>query len=121
MLSSLATACAGPTILAPSAMPILQQPVEYSYVERVMNAISTSTVYGGVIPAGDNPAVTVLIELLPDGRVESVNLRKTSGYPNFDESVRQGILRASPLPKKNDGTVERRIEVRFFMKRVAAR
>ena len=119
MLSGLGAGCAAPASAAPVAVSVLPSPAKHSYVERIIEAISAHSVYHGAVPAAGNPAVTVLITSLPDGGVESVDLLRTSGYPDFDAAVRQGILKASPLPRKNDGTVERRIEVRFLMKKVA--
>jgi colicin import membrane protein len=74
--------------------------------------------YSGTIPQEENPFVDYLIELLPDGTVNNITLKRPSGYRAFDESVRLGILRASPLPKKDDGTSERKIAIRFRMKNI---
>ena len=120
MLSGLGAGCAALASAAPVAVSVLPPPAKHSYVERIIEAISAHSVYHGAVPADANPAVTVLITSQPDGTVESVDLLRTSGYPDFDEAVCQGIRKASPLPKKNDGSVERRIEVRFFMKKAVA-
>jgi len=53
---------------------------------------------------------------LPTGEIMSVRLVKSSGVPEFDRAVENGIKKASPLPKKKDGTVERTLDVNFSMK-----
>jgi colicin import membrane protein len=50
------------------------------------------------------------------GEVTDVSLVSSSGLPDFDLAVQRGILRASPLPKKNDGSVEPEIVISFFLK-----
>jgi colicin import membrane protein len=88
-----------------------------AYVPRVMRAIHSHTFYGGAIPESENPFVDYRIELLPDGTVTGIVLKQSSGYPTFDESVRLGILQASPLPTRDDGKSELRLEIRFRMKK----
>jgi TonB family protein len=90
------------------------------YAATVSRKIRQNTVYSGVIPESGNPAVTMLIELFPDGMIERVSVRQSSGIPAFDQAVWRGIFNASPLPKKTDGTVERRMELRFLMKKTTA-
>ena len=80
MFNMLVSACAG---AAPAAVSVLPPPVKYSYVARIIEAISAHSVYHGVVPAAGNPAVTVLINSLPDGTVDSVDLLRTSGYPDL--------------------------------------
>ena len=35
---------------------------------------------------------------------------------SFDDAVEKGMIKASPLPKKKDGTVERTLVIAFKMK-----
>jgi colicin import membrane protein len=45
-----------------------------------------------------NPAAEVDVVQLPTGEVLSVRLRKSSGYPRYDEAVERAVLKSSPLP-----------------------
>lgn len=49
-----------------------------------------------------NPAVEFTVTLLPGGDVLTVTLRKSSGYPVFDEAVERAIYLAKPLPLPPD-------------------
>ena len=49
--------------------------------------------------------VDYLVELLPDGTVKSVELRRTSGLPEFDEAVRLAVYKSQPYPPKKNGIV----------------
>ena len=40
----------------------------------------------------------VEVSILPDGRVQNVNITQSSGNPNFDDSVVRAVLKASPVP-----------------------
>ncbi|SFI40999.1 Cell division and transport-associated protein TolA [Collimonas sp. OK307] len=53
------------------------------------------------VPEGlaGNPAVEFDVQLLPDGSVASVRLRKSSGVSGFDEAVKRAIERSAPYPK----------------------
>jgi colicin import membrane protein len=45
-----------------------------------------------------NPAALVDVVQLPTGEVISVRIRKSSGYPRYDDAIERAILKASPLP-----------------------
>ena len=49
-----------------------------------------------------NPAAEFTVTLLPGGDVLTVILRKSSGYPVFDEAVERAIYLAKPLPLPPD-------------------
>lgn len=53
---------------------------------------------------------------LPTGEIMSVRKIKASGNPAYDSAVENAITRASPLPKKKDGTVDRELELVFNLK-----
>ncbi|QNA89195.1 TonB C-terminal domain-containing protein [Massilia sp. Dwa41.01b] len=110
--------CAAPQ--GPRASPAIAgksgEQVLPSYVASVTHAIRSNTLYGGSIPSEGNPSVTYRLELLPDGTVTAVTLQEPSGQPAFDEAVRRGILRASPLPRRANGVSELRMIIRFHMK-----
>lgn len=59
------------------------------------------------VPEGlpGNPAVEFDVQLLPDGSVASVRLRKSSGVSGFDEAVKRAIEKSAPYPKDKTGSV----------------
>ncbi|MGZ9712463.1 cell envelope integrity protein TolA [Glaciimonas sp. GNP009] len=52
-----------------------------------------------------NPSVEYEVQLLPDGSVASIHLRKPSGVSGFDEAVKRAIERSAPYPKDKSGSV----------------
>jgi len=86
------------------------------YIAAITAAIKSATAYPGNTDAPGNPRATFRVEQLPTGEIMSVRLVKSSGVPEFDRAVENGIKKASPLPKKKDGTVERTLDVNFSMK-----
>ncbi|TXG01545.1 cell envelope integrity protein TolA [Massilia arenae] len=86
------------------------------YIAAITAAIKSATAYPGNTDVGGNPRATFRVEQLPTGEIMSVRLVKSSGVPEFDRAVENGIKKASPLPKKKDGTVERTLDVNFSMK-----
>jgi colicin import membrane protein len=86
------------------------------YVAAITAAIKSATAYGGSTTMPGNPKAVFRVEQLPTGEIMSVRLVKSSGVPEFDRAVENGIKKASPLPKKKDGTVERTLDVNFSMK-----
>ncbi len=63
--------------------------------------------------APSNPEVIYIVEQLPTGQISRVQLQKASGMPEWDATVRRAIELSDPLPKAEDGSVERRLELRF--------
>ena len=49
-----------------------------------------------------NPEVEYRVDLLPNGEVLRVTLRRSSGQPAYDDEVERAILRSSPLPLPPD-------------------
>lgn len=47
-----------------------------------------------------NMAVEFALSLRPDGTISELQVTKSSGNPDFDEAVRQGIVTAQPYPRK---------------------
>ncbi|GAA0406547.1 cell envelope integrity protein TolA [Massilia aurea] len=86
------------------------------YIAAITAAIKSSTAYPGNTDVSGNPRATFRVEQLPTGEIMSVRLVKSSGVPEFDRAVENGIKKASPLPKKKDGTVERTLDVNFSMR-----
>lgn len=75
------------------------------YGQRVGNRIKSNINFN--VPEGlvGNPAVEYEVQLLPDGSVASLRLRKSSGVSGFDESVRRAIEKSAPYPKDKSGSV----------------
>ena len=86
------------------------------YVAAITAAIKSATAYAGSTSMPGNPKAVFRVEQLPNGDIMSVRLVKSSGVPEFDRAVQNGIKNATPLPKKKDGTVERTLDVNFSMK-----
>lgn len=63
--------------------------------------------------APSNPEVIYVVEQLPTGQISRIELQKASGLEEWDVAVRRAIEASDPLPKADDGSVERRLELRF--------
>ena len=63
--------------------------------------------------APSNPEVIYIVEQLPTGDISEIKLQKASGMPEWDATVLRAIKASDPLPKAEDGSVERRLELRF--------
>ena len=89
--------------------------IDSGYVAAITAKIKSNTTYAGGTNVPGNPKAVFKVDQLPTGEIMSVRLAKSSGVPEFDRAVENGIRKASPLPKKKDGTVERNLEVNFSM------
>lgn len=76
-----------------------------SYLQKIGARIRSNTIFN--VPEGlsGNPAVEYDVELLPDGSVRGLRLRKSSGLPGFDEAVKRAIEASQPFPPDNSGRV----------------
>ena len=90
--------------------------IDTGYLASITSKIKSTTSYAGSTDVAGNPRAVFKVEELPTGEIISVKLIKSSGIAGFDEAVERGINKASPLPKKKDGTVARTVEVAFSMK-----
>jgi colicin import membrane protein len=84
-----------------------------SYVARLVTAIRSQMRYPASSPG--NPFVTMRIEQLPNGEVVNVTMTKPSGVPAFDDAVERAIRAASPLPRDEQGKVERQLNLDYYM------
>ncbi len=84
-----------------------------NYISRLQNAIRSQMRY----PANSsgNPVVEIRVEQLPNGEVVNVTVKKPSGVQAFDEAVERAIRAASPLPKDEQGKVERVLNLDYKM------
>ncbi|WP_426111255.1 cell envelope integrity protein TolA [Massilia sp. PWRC2] len=86
------------------------------YIAAISAKVKSATSYTGNTDVAGNPAAEFRIEQLPSGEIMNVKLVKSSGVSGFDDAVEKGIIKASPLPKKKDGTVVRTLTIAFKMK-----
>ncbi len=99
-----------------SAVKSTAPKADAGYVAAITAAIKSATAYAGSTTMPGNPKAVFKVDQLPTGEIMSVRLVKSSGVPEFDRAVQNGIKNASPLPRKKDGTVERTLDVNFSMK-----
>jgi colicin import membrane protein len=90
--------------------------IDTGYLASITSKIKSTTSYPGSTDVPGNPKAVFKVEELPTGEIISVKLIKSSGIAAFDDAVEKGIIKASPLPKKKNGTVERTLEIAFSMK-----
>lgn len=83
-----------------------------SYLQKIGARIRSNTVFNVPDTLSGNPAVEFDVELLPDGTVRGITLRKPSGVGGFDEAVKRAIERSQPFPRDDKtGTVPSRFTV----------
>ncbi|HAI35504.1 MAG TPA: cell envelope integrity protein TolA, partial [Alcanivorax sp.] len=68
------------------------------YTDAIQNAIQQRWRIPGNYRNRDDLSVRVRLRVIPGGEVVSVEVDKSSGYPNFDESLVKAVELASPLP-----------------------
>ena len=68
------------------------------YIGRIQASIRHRIREGALEGISGNPAAEFEVAQLPTGEVISVQMRKSSGYPRYDEEVQRAIRAASPLP-----------------------
>ena len=90
--------------------------IDSGYLASIRGKVKSTTSYAGDTDVAGNPTAEFRIEQLPTGEIISARLVKSSGIASFDDAVEKGIVKASPLPKKKDGTVERTLVIAFKMK-----
>ena len=69
-----------------------------SYSDAIRAAVKQRWRIPGTYRGRDDLKATVRIKAIPGGEVLDVSVVKTSGYPQFDESVIKAVQLASPLP-----------------------
>jgi colicin import membrane protein len=68
------------------------------YVAKIQASIRRNIPESALEGIPGNPAALVDVVQLPTGEVISVRIRKSSGYPRYDDAIERAILKASPLP-----------------------
>jgi colicin import membrane protein len=90
--------------------------IDFKYAARIKKKIKSNTIFieNGVHPG--NPTARFAICLGQSGDVMSVEIIKGSGIPEYDRALEIAIIKSSPLPKKDDGTVERDFVIDFALR-----
>ncbi len=83
------------------------------YAARLQAAIRSQMRYPA--SATGNPYAMVRIEQLPNGEVVNVTVTRPSGVPAFDDAIERAIRAASPLPRDEQGKVERQLDLHYDM------
>jgi len=68
-----------------------------AYARKIADRIRSNTILS-LNDISGNPTVEFRIDLLPDGSLRDVQLKKSSGVDVFDQAVRRAIERAAPFP-----------------------
>ncbi len=87
--------------------------VDGGYAAKIRAAIKSNLVYGS---QDDSLTASYVITQLPSGDIIGKRKVKGSGSEAYDKAIENAIDKSSPLPKKNDGTVEREITLDFKLK-----
>lgn len=68
-----------------------------------------------VTPPGvvGNPEAIFDVSVLPDGSLLNVKLRRSSGNSALDSAIERAIRKSDPLPKPEQGTLERELNLTF--------
>tara|TARA_A100001391_G_scaffold76992_3_gene49751 strand:- start:1096 stop:1488 length:393 start_codon:yes stop_codon:yes gene_type:complete len=75
-----------------------------SYIDAISSAVAQRWRIPGNYRNRNDIRTRVRIRMVPGGDVVNVDVVKSSGYPDFDDSVVKGVQLASPLPvPKGDG------------------
>lgn len=85
--------------------------VRLGYIRRIKDAIHPDDP-----PGLENADIETVLEvrLLPNGRVEShqdVIVLQSSGFPQYDEAARRGVLKAVPLPVPKEPELQEEFRV----------
>ncbi|NHZ82815.1 cell envelope integrity protein TolA [Massilia sp. CCM 8695] len=87
-----------------------------SYFGAIGAKIKSNLNYTGSTSMAGDPEAVYQIEQWPTGEIKSVKKIKSSGVPAYDLAVENAIAKSSPLPRKNDGTVDRSVPAAFKLK-----
>jgi TonB family protein len=83
-----------------------------SFSERVRRVIKPKIVFNPEKVEG-NPALSILVELAPDGRIINKRITKASGEPDWDNAVIRALDKVDSLPKDENGNVPRQVNLIF--------
>lgn len=87
-------------------------PSDRSYLAKLKAKIRANVILPPNIEG--NPACVYRITQNPNGEIESVELKKSSGNRELDAAVKTGILRSSPLPIPDGQEASRIIDITYL-------
>ena len=97
--------------------PKVTEPPEqnmFSYGEKIGNAVKSRINWPTEkLNTQGNPMVEIDVELLPNGEVVNIKIIQPSGVDSWDEAVITAIKRLRVFPKRDDGTVPRKLHMSF--------
>jgi colicin import membrane protein len=82
------------------------------FADKVRKFIRPKITFNAASVSG-NPAVTVNVELAPDGRIIRQEVVRSSGVSDWDNAVLRALELAGYLPKDDNGSVPRQIRLIF--------
>ncbi len=83
------------------------------YGDRIKGKIKSNTIFNVPSDLNGNPATIYVVNLLPDGTIRNLELKKQSGVPGFDEAVKRGIEKSEPYPRDKSGQVPSSFELTY--------
>lgn len=112
----LITCCGLVQAQTPDSQPKPISPYKSVYTAKLAGKIKNNLRYPVNLSENQRGFATYRIYLHPDGEVLRVTLVSSSGVPEFDQAVEKAILKSSPFPKRDDGSVDAEISLTYHMK-----
>ena len=84
-----------------------------SWIGKITHKIRQNMVIPGSVQG--NPQAIFELRVLPTGEVtqDLIRLKKSSGNAVLDAAIERAILRASPLPKPDNGSFPNPLEIKY--------
>ena len=76
------------------------------YGDKIRQYVRSRIVFPGASNLNGNPQAIFEVRQLPTGEIVSIEKKQSSGNPEWDNAVERALMRSSPLPKADDGSVE---------------
>ena len=84
------------------------------YIASIQRKVRSNISAAALEGIAGNPAADFDVIQIPTGEVISVRMRKSSGYPRYDNAIHQAILKSSPLPPPSTRDLfERELKLTF--------
>lgn len=119
-----------PPVPAPSARPAADRPAEGGSITAIETGdfelawyrdSVTSALYGRWVKPilegiGEPYEVSVVFEILRDGRLRNLRIDQTSGIPSFDRSALRAVADAAPFPPLPPAWTKPQLSARFLFR-----
>lgn len=102
--------------VAPFAVAQSTRHIDLKHVAAIREKIKSNIVYAEKGERLDNPSASFDVRVFPDGEVLTVKKIKSSGNLEYDAAIERSIWKSSPLPTKEDGTLERDLTLSFTLR-----